>query len=91
MSGDQPSIRPPVVRRSWCDLHACRHRLRDCQQPTANACVPGQHKKRQETMSDNDSVKDEMATEAEAPKAEEGMDEDKPKEGSDLIGSAAMR
>lgn len=32
-----------------------------------------------------------MATEAEAPKAEEGMDEDKPKEGSDIIGSAAMR
>ena len=43
------------------------------------------------TMSDQD-VKDEMATEAEAPKAEEGMDEDKPKDsGSDLIGSAAMR
>lgn len=43
-------------------------------------------------MSDQDSVKDEMATEAEAPKAEEGMDEDKPKDsGSDLIGSAAMR
>lgn len=43
------------------------------------------------TMSDQD-VKDEMATEAEAPKAEEGMDEDEPKDsGSDLIGSAAMR
>ena len=48
--------------------------------------------KRKVTMSDQDSVKDEMATEAEAPKAEEGMDEDKPKDsGSDLIGSAAMR
>ena len=60
-----------------------------CRPPVHSACWAAQ---RRANMSDQDSIKDEMANEAEAPKAGDGMDEDKPKDsGSELIGSPAMR